>query len=142
MIDNPHDARPPLSLAGRRFDGFTFASHLSGWAFGAVLLLTPCLFILPRYEPLLAEYRAEVPQATRYALAASRWVRHYGLLLVPVAVAHSVAVAAWYPRAGLARRRLYRLALTLAACALFGFVILALFLPIASINRSLLPAPK
>ena len=129
------------AFAWGRFDSFTFVSHLSGWAFGAVLLLVPCLFVLPKYESLLAEYKVEAPTTTRAALGAARWVRQYGVALVPLAVVHSGLVALWYPRASLSRRRVYRLLLTLAVCALFGLVILALFLPIASIDESLLGAP-
>ena len=140
MTEAPHEAPPTVHPWARRFDGVAFTAHLSGWAFGTVLLVTPCLFILPRYEAQLAEYHAEMPSTTRHAIAAARWVRHYGVLLVPLAVAHAAAIALWYPRASLAQRRAYRLVLTLAVCALFGFVILALFLPIASINQSLLPS--
>jgi type II secretory pathway component PulF len=142
MTQGPPDA-PPLAPWGCRFDGVAFTAHLSGWLFGTVLLVTPCLFVLPRYETQLAEYKAEMPSPTRHAIAAARWVRHSGILLAPIALAHATAVALWYPRANLPQRRLYRLALTLAVCGVFAFVILALFLPLAAINQSLLPSdPK
>jgi type II secretory pathway component PulF len=129
--------RPSIVRTSRVFDAFAFTRHLSGWLCGAVVLIAPCMFILPRYEKLLAEYNAAVPDTTRYALAAARWLRENGWVLAPVALVHAGAVAMWYPRAGIASRRLYRLLLTLCVAALFAFVIFALFLPIASITNSL-----
>lgn len=129
--------RPAVVRGSRAFDAYAFTRHLSGWLFGAVVLIVPCLFILPRYERLLDEYKVAVPSTTAFALTASRFLRDYGILLAPVALAHSLAVAVWYPRAGLGARRTYRLVLTLLVCALFAWVILALFLPIAAITNSL-----
>ena len=122
-------------------DWFAFASHLSGWVLGTALLMLPCLFILPRYERMLADFNAQVPAATQVALGAAGFMRSYGALLAPAAVAHALLVAFWYPRAGIAARRLYRLALTLFVCLLFGVVIFALFLPVISITDSLTGAP-
>ena len=137
MTVHPDYETPPAGGTSGFFDAFAFTRHFLGWALAVVVLTLPCIFILPRYERLLAEYNAPVPPTTAVALAAARWVRSYGILLAPVALAHSLAVALWYPRAGLNGRRIYRLLLTLFVCGLFAFVILSLFLPIASITNSL-----
>ena len=130
--------------APQRLMVWTFLSHLTGWALATTVLMVPCLFVLPRYEQILAEYRAPVPDSTRIALGAARLVRQYGIALRPVALAHSWFAAAWYARAGVGARRAYRLVLTLFVCAAFAVVILALFLPIVSITNTLTggPAPK
>jgi type II secretory pathway component PulF len=130
--------RPPVIGASRAFDAFAFTRHLSGWALAAVLLITPCLFILPRYERRLDdEYAVTVPAITALALSAARFMRDHGIVLAPVALAHALMVALWYPRAGLGARRTYRLLLTLLVCGLFAFVILALFLPIVAVTNAL-----
>jgi type II secretory pathway component PulF len=121
----------------RGFDGFTLWAHLSGWALAAALVMGPCLFILPRYEAMLKDFNAEVPQTTLMALGAARWLRTWGIVFAPVALAHSALVAVWFARASLTSRRLYRLVLTLCVCAAGAVVILALFLPIISITNSL-----
>lgn len=137
MSTPPDYQSPTAARFPRGFDAFAFARHLSGWAAGSVLLLIPCLFILPRYETLLTENKAQVPATTGAAIAAARWLRHSNfIVLVPVGLAHSLAIALWYPRASLPALRLYRVLLTLCAGAVFAFVILALFLPIASITKS------
>lgn len=136
-VAQPGYAAPWLAPAPHRPDWYAFASHLTGWALGTTLLMLPCLFILPRYEHTLADFNAKVPAATQFALGAARFLRSYGVLLAPVALAHALFVAFWYPRAGVTARRVYRLALTLFVCALFGTVIFALFLPMISLTESL-----
>jgi hypothetical protein len=118
-------------------DWYAFWAHLCGWVLGLALVLAPCLFVLPRYEVMLKDFNAEVPQTTVMALGAARWLRAYGIFLAPLALAHSFLVAVWYARAGIAARRLYRLLLTLCVCAIGAIVIFALFLPIISITNSL-----
>ena len=138
-VAGPGYATPWLAPAPHRPDWFAFASHLSGWVLGSALLMLPCLFILPRYEQTLADFKAEVPAATRFALGAARLFREYGIVLAPVALAHALIIAFWYPRAGVTTRRVYRLALTLFVCLLFGVVIFALFMPMISLTNSLTP---
>ena len=143
MTVRPDYETPPRAGTAGVFDAFAFARHLSGWVLAAFVLTLPCIFILPRYERMLNdEYAVAIPATTALALAAARFVRDYWILLAPVAVAHSLAVALWYPRAGLAGRRTYRLLLTLLVCGLFAFVILALFLHIAAITNSLTGASR
>jgi len=136
-IPRPDYATPWPAPSSHGISWPVFASHLSGWALGTVVLLIPCLFILPRYERALADYNAPVPAVTAFAIAAARLVRDYWGLLTPIGLVHATLVALWYPRAKINARRLYRLLLTLFVAALFATVIFALFLPIVSITNSL-----
>jgi uncharacterized membrane protein len=141
----PRDARfvrpdysgPWLTVAPHGINWLAFGGHLSGWVLGTVLLLVPCLFILPRYEEIMKDFNAEVPASTRIALGAARLLIRFGILLAPVAVAHALLVGLWYPRASVGAKRFYRLCLTLCVCAVFALVIFALFLPIIAITDSL-----
>jgi hypothetical protein len=133
----PDYAGPQTAPASSLFDWRTFTRHLSGWAFGTVLLLVPCLFILPRYEEQLKDFKIELPALTVMTLSAARLLRTFWFLLVPVAVAHAAVVGLVYAHAGLAGRRVYRLLLTLCACGLFAAVILSLFLPVAALYDAL-----
>jgi len=137
----PEYAAPSLLRPPRGLDWLAFFSHLSGWALGTTLLAVPCLFILPRYEATLADFNTPVPTSTRLALGAARMIPRYGIALAPIALAHAYLAAAWYPRAGVTARRVYRLLLTVAVCGIFTVVILALFLPMVSITNTLTAPP-
>jgi type II secretory pathway component PulF len=138
----PDYAGPPAPAASNVFDARTFTRHLTGWVLLAGLLLTACLFILPRYEEQLKDFRVELPALTVLTLSCARLLRRFWFLAVPVAVAHAALVGLWFPHAGLGARRFYRLLLTLCLGALFAVVILSLFLPIAALYDALSGAKK
>ena len=137
----PEYAAPSLLGTPHRLNWLTFFSHLSGWALATTLLVVPCLFILPRYEAILADFKAAVPTSTRFALGAARLIPRYGIALLPIALTHAYLAATWYPRAGVGARRVYRLLLTFAVCGVFAVVILALFLPMVSLTNTLTAPP-
>lgn len=103
-VRRPDDAAPLFAAAPHGPDWFAFLSHVTGWALASAMLLLPCLFILPRYEQTLADLNATAPAATQFALGAARFLRSYGIVLAPVALAHALVIAFWYPRAGVGDR--------------------------------------
>jgi len=124
---------PPQTL----FDVRAFVRQLVGWALASVVLVVPCLFILPRYEEQLKDFKIELPALTALTLYAARLVRSFWFLLIPCGLAHASIIAVWYPHAGLTAQRVYRLLLSLVVCLLFAAVILALYLPVIALNNAL-----
>jgi hypothetical protein len=119
--------------------GTTFVGHLIGWAIGLGMFAWLSIYVVPRYERTIADYKLDLPSATKVLLLAAANARNGGLflLLAPVGIAHSLAAAAFLRRAGRGRRATYRLVLTLVLAAVALFVILGLFLPWVGVINSL-----
>jgi hypothetical protein len=142
-LPRPDYAAPRPPIASSVFDVGAFTRHLTGWALACAALLGAVLFILPRFEEQLKDFRIDLPALTKEMLYAARFSRTYWFLLVPVALAHAALVGLLYPHAGLGARRAYRLLLSLAVCALFAAVILALYQPVVALYDGLAGArPK
>jgi type II secretory pathway component PulF len=125
------------------FDVAAFARHVTGWVLAGAALLGAVLFILPRFEEQLKDFKIDLPALTKGMLYAARFVRTAWFLLIPVALAHAALAGLWYPHAGLWARRVYRLLLSLVVCALFAAVILALYQPVVALYDGLAgPRPK
>jgi hypothetical protein len=140
---HPDYAAPRAPAASSVFDVRAFARHLVGWALAGAALMGAVLFILPRFEEQLKDFRIDLPELTKLVLYSARFLRTFWFLLVPVAVAHAALVGLWYPHAGLLARRFYRLLLSLVVCLLFAAVILALYQPVVALYDGLAGArPK
>ena len=124
---------PPPTL----FDARAFVRQLIGWVLASFVLVVPCLFILPRYEEQLRDFRVPLPFLTQLTLYTARLVRTFWFVLIPLGLAHASIIAVWYPHAGLTARRVYRLLLSLVVSLLFAAVILSLYLPVIALNNAL-----
>jgi type II secretory pathway component PulF len=116
-----------------------FAAHVVAWAMGLGMFAWLSVYVVPRYERTIADYKLALPYPTMLLLLAAANARAGGLfvLLVPVAIAHSLAAALWLRRGGRGRRAVYRLVVTLVLGAAVLFVLLGLFLPMVGLWNSL-----
>ena len=125
----PPPAPPPV------IDWMILTRHLMGWAAGLLMLWWMSVYVIPNFERTAADFKLNLPYATKVVFSIAGRARDGGLfvLLVPLAIGHSVFAALWHRRAGRGPRLVYRLLLFLAVASVTLFVILALFLPMVGL---------
>ena len=116
-----------------------FITHVIGWAVAIAMAAFVSNLIVPRFEQSAAEFKLALPLPTALVVQFAVYVRNGTAypVLTGLAVAHSLAAAAWLSRGGPGRRRLYRLLLTLLLGAVVLFAVLALFLPMIALIDNL-----
>src|SRR5258708_3179434 len=110
-----------------------------GWAAALMMLWWVSTYIVPKLEQTAADYKLRLPVPTVVVTHVAAGAREGGLfiVLVPLAIGHSVFAALWHRRAGRGQRRAYRLLLFLVVAGVALFVILGLFLPTVGLINSL-----
>src|SRR6478752_3467993 len=102
---------PPEPPPSPLLVGTTFFGHLVAWGIGLGMFAWLSIYVVPRYERTLADYKLALPYPTTLLLLAAANARdgRLFLLLVPAGIAHSLAAAVFLRRAGRGRRATYRL---------------------------------
>ena len=136
---SPLHYAPPEPRSSPLLMWTVFVGHLVAWAVGVGMFAWLSIYVVPRYERTLADYKLALPYPTALLLLAAANARdgRLFLLLGPLAIGHSLAAAAFLRRAGRGRRMTYRLVLFLVLAAVALFVILGLFLPMVGLINSL-----
>jgi type II secretory pathway component PulF len=110
------------------------------FGFVYVFLVAISVFVAPRFEMILQDFKADVPGITVLFLAMCRGIRNYygWLLLLPLAIGMPIVITQLTWRPGSTRQRGMRLlgtiGITFILFAIFVvFVVLALFLPMVAL---------
>ena len=128
---------PPPSSSARIV--VIFFTHIVGWAVAIAMAAFVSVYLAPKFEQAAADFKLALPLPSALVLRFAVHVRDGTMypVLTFLALAHSLAAAAWLSRGGRGRRQLYRLLLTLLLGAVVLFVVLALFLPMVGLMDSL-----
>ena len=65
LTGDPLHYAPPEPLPSPLIAGTTFLGHLIGWAIGLGMFAWLSIFVVPRYERTIADYKLELPYATK-----------------------------------------------------------------------------
>lgn len=138
---NPSSPPNVLDYAPRRISLIPcFLMHLLIWSLALAVPAVILLFVVPRFEALLRDFKVQLPLVTRLVLQASHALIHQhawiALPLLPLLLATLSTLASGAPRDLPELRRSYRLTRLLASLLLAALALLliaALFLPLVNL---------